>query len=110
MDVVGLGNRDDVVLSQRGQSTVEYVLLLAVVVAILAAIVNSAAFRDRFGEGGRFAKAIKGELQWNYRFGSQGREPGTVRIPYPGGTHPSYYNGTRNTSHFFGPKEPYPSR
>ena len=109
MDVVRLGNRNDVVLTESGQSTVEYILLIAVIVAILTTFVNSTRFREIMGEGGSFARAIKGETQWNYRFGSQGREPAAPRIPYAGGVHPTYFNNAKNSSHFFGPKDPYPA-
>ena len=108
MDVVRLGNRNDFILVEDGQSTVEYLLLLAVVIAIVTAVFYSACFKERFGEGGRFARAIKDETQWNYRHGSPGRQAGNVPITYPNATHPTYYNSSRSSSHFFGPVDIYP--
>lgn len=110
MDVVRLANRDDFYLAQDGQSTVEYLLLLAVIIAIATTILNSTRFKDLIGENGKFAKTIKSETQWNYRHGLPGRDPGTPQILFPGATHPTYYNGARSKSHFFGPVDPYPAR
>lgn len=108
MDVARLGNRNDLFLEERGQSTVEYLLLLAVVIALLTTVFNSARFKALIGENGQFAQAIKAETQWNYRHGLPGRDPNTPQISFPGATHPTYFNSARSTSHFFAPKDPYP--
>lgn len=108
MDVVRLGNWNVFNLKNHGQSTVEYLLLIAVVISILTTIFNSDLFKNLLGNNGRFAKAIKEETQWNYRHGLQGRQPSPVPIKYSGGTHPTYYNQAVGESRFFGPVEPYP--
>jgi hypothetical protein len=108
MDVARLGNRNFFSLKSEGQSTVEYILLTAVIVALMTTIFNSARFKDFLGKNGAFARAIKEETQWNYRHGFAGRQPSPVIIRYPAGTHPTYYNAARGNSHFFGPRDKYP--
>jgi len=93
-------------LNQRGQSTVEYILLLAVVISLIYTVINSARFKDIVGEGGSFANKMKNSMEWNYRFGSQGTE-GFSTIQYPGGRHPTYFNSSTGFTHFIGPIKPY---
>jgi hypothetical protein len=101
-----MGHRNARFLSASGQSTVEYILLLAVVVSLIFLVVNSDRFRDLMGEGGTFATRIKGEMEWNYRFATPGNEEFST-INYPGAQNPSYFNTTRNGTHFIGPINPY---
>ena len=107
--MVRMGNRNVHILNHRGQSTVEYILLLAVVISLIYTITNSQRFRDLLGEGGSFATTMKSEMEWNYRFGSQGRTT-TTTITFPNAFHPTYYNTARNTTHFIGPIKPYGER
>jgi hypothetical protein len=86
---------------------VEYILLLAVVISLIYTIINSDRFRDLLGEGGSFATTMKNEMEWNYRFSSQGRSSGPATIIYPGAAHPSYYNTPRASTHFIGPINTY---
>ena len=104
--MVRLGNRNVHILGNRGQSTVEYILLLAVVISLIVTITNMPRFKALLGEGGSFAVAMKNEMEWNYRFASQGREPFST-ITYPNAFHPSYYNSAKGSTHFIGPVDPY---
>lgn len=104
--MVRMGNRNVHILNPRGQSTVEYILLLAVVISLIYTVTNMPRFKALLGEGGSFAVAMKNEMEWNYRFASQGREPFST-ITYPNAFHPAYYNATRNATHFIGPIKPY---
>ncbi len=106
--MVRLGNWHVSILKSRGQSTVEYILLLAVVISIIYLLVNSQRFKDLLGEGGTLATRMKGTTEWNYRFASPGNEE-FAQINYPNGRHPTYWNGATNTTHFIGPKKPYPA-
>lgn len=94
------------VKSQKGQSMVEYILLLVVVISLIHTIINSNRFKDLIGKEGRFATKMKGEAQWNYRHGSPGN--GAAVIYSTAKDHPTYYNLSKNMSHFIGPKDPYP--
>ena len=105
LDMVGMGNRH--LLNQRGQSTVEYILLLSVIISIFYAVINSARFKQLLGENGTFATRVKNEAEWNYRFSSPGNV-GFSTIKYEPKDHPSYFNTAKGTTHFIGPKDPYP--
>ena len=109
MDVARMGNRHIQLLGQRGQSTVEYLLLTAVVISIAYTIINSQRFRDLLGNEGRFVRDMRAETEWNYRHGLRGRATGPVQVRYPPGLHPTYYNSGRGASHFIAPVDPYPS-
>ena len=89
------------ILKDKGQSTVEYILLLAVIISLVSFVFNSDAFKALFGENGQFANVYKRELEYSYRQGRFGR----VRFQtpnYSSGQHDSY-NGR-----FFGAKDAYP--
>ena len=88
-------------LAEKGQSTVEYILLFAVVIVILASVVQSDAFQGLFGREGKFSDVYKRELEYSYRHGLAGRE--RFKKPnYRTGKHDSY------NKRFFGPKNAYP--
>lgn len=108
MDVAWMGNRDSEILGEAGQSTVEYILLLAVIIAIATTILNSTKFKNLLGKNGRLATMMKQETEWNYRHGLPGRQQGAIIIRYPNGSHPTYFNAAKGTSHFIGPRDPYP--
>ena len=94
---------------QLGQSTVEYVLLLAVVVSLVFTVINSARFKDLLGEGGGFALRMKDEMEWNYRFASQYYgDASAFNVNLGARNHPGYYNQRRGATHFIGPLRPYP--
>ncbi len=95
--------------SELGQSTVEYILLLAVVVSLVFTVINSARFKDLLGEGGGFALRMKDEMEWNYRFGSQYYgDASAFNVNLGSRNHPGYYNQRRGATHFIGPLRPYP--
>jgi hypothetical protein len=94
---------------QLGQSTVEYILLLAVVISLIFVVINSDRFKDLLGDGGGLAQRVKQELEWNYRFGSQFYgDQGAWNTNLTGSSHPAYWNQRRSNSHFIGPLRPYP--
>ena len=88
------------VSSDRGQSTVEYILLFAVVASLIGFVFKSDIFEDIFGPNGRFGNVYKRELEYSYRHGLAGRE--TFSTPnYKTGQHDSY------NDRFFGSKDAY---
>ena len=88
-------------LNQFGQSTVEYILLFAVVGALISFVFKSQQFQDLFGDNGRFNTVFKRKLEFSYRHGLEGEKP--FQTPnYSIGAHDSY-NGR-----FFGAKDAYP--
>jgi hypothetical protein len=99
---------------QKGQTTVEYILLFAVVVSLVMTVYKSAAFRRLFGEQGEVGLKIKAQNEFSYRHAFH--ISGSEREPVPDiprenkdiTIHPSYVDSSSaNESRFFGPKEPY---
>lgn len=88
--------------NQKGQSTIEYILLLSVMSVLVFSIFNSNLFKSNFGKDGKLLKAYKKQFEFAYRNG----------FPYDGNEysyesmHPTYADG--NGTRFFIPKLPYP--
>lgn len=87
--------------NQKGQSTVEYILLFAVVASIAFTIFNGLGFTEIFGPDGQVATTYRNQLEFSYRHGfvrnGTGGEPN-----YEDGNHESYQ------SKFFSASDPYP--
>jgi hypothetical protein len=92
------------VLNSKGQTAVEYIMLLAVSAFLVSAVYNSDTFDDYFGEGGTFAKAMQREISTMYQYGI--RTDKRYRDNYRSPNH-SNYKGSE-TTRFFGAKDPYP--
>ncbi len=97
------------ILVQKGQSSVEYLLLFVVVVSLTFAVLKSDAFQNFFGDQGQFATTYKNEIEFSYTNSYQGRK--AFETPnYTDSNHPSY-NGTNGSeTRFFGAAEEYPSQ
>lgn len=88
-------------IEDKGQSTVEYILLLAVIISLVTFVFNSDGFQALFGDNGQFANVYKRELEYSYRQGRFGRL--RFQTPnYKSGQHDSY------NERFFGAKDAYP--
>jgi hypothetical protein len=98
--------------SEKGQTMVEYILLLAVAVSLVTTVYRSQAFRKLFGEQGEIGKKMKTQNEFAYRhaFYTTGAANATVSdVPRNNkdiSVHPSYKEPGAGTR-FFGPKEPY---
>ena len=97
-----------VIKKESGQTMVEYILLLAVVVSLVMTFLRSEMFNRYFGEQGNFGVAIKRNNEFTYRH-AYGGGVDVPRDTRDGSIHPSYYDaeaggGTR----FFGGRQPYP--
>lgn len=105
-----VGGRAMDMRNQKGQTVVEYILLLAVSVSLVTTFYNSATFKKFFGSDGSIGKVYKVEAEWGYRHASM-----TGRGTTPEGNgprpdimqHASYYNTVDPQTHFFGPSDPY---
>lgn len=88
----------------KGQSTVEYILLLAVVIALFSSVYRSKAFQDFLGEDSEFFNTIAERLALDYRYARRIDISEDIdEIPNSG--HPSFVEG--NQSRFFGSIEEY---
>ncbi len=92
---------------QQGQSTVEYVLLLSVVMLFMIVVIRSTAFKQFMGENSPFFKILRERFVYTYCHGRDGMDPTKCRINYnTPENHPSYSLG--GESRFFSGKEAYP--
>jgi hypothetical protein len=99
MDMVWMENLYK--LKEKGQSTVEYILLFAVVISLVSFVFKSQVFLDLFGKNGKFADVYKRELEYSYTHGRYGRK--SFQQPnYRSGKHDSY------NDRFFGSRNAYP--
>lgn len=101
--------------NERGQTVVEYILLLVVAISLVITFFNSEAFRRLFGSQGAVGQRIKKESEFSYRhaYGVDYREGGK-NIPSDIdrnnrdiSSHPSYADPIHGGTRFFGPKDPY---
>lgn len=96
--------------SQKGQTVVEYILLLVVAVSLVLTVYRSQAFKRLFGEQGLLGQQIKSQSEYSYRHAGP-RAAASVDIPRDnkdGATHPSYADTAAGGTRFFGPKTAYP--
>ena len=94
--------------NQKGQTMVEYMLLMAVSVSLIITFLNSEFVKTTFGTGGKLGTMIKGNNQFSYRHAFATNHPPDIsRENKDGRSHPSYYQDNGDT-HFFGPKDIYP--
>lgn len=97
-----------VFFKQNGQSVVEYVLLLAMVMFLISTIFRSPLIADLFGEDSGFFKALKDRMEFSYRFTHlpTNSDDGCVGADLlPPGEHCSYREG--GGSRFAGATEVY---
>ncbi|MCF8058240.1 MAG: hypothetical protein K9K67_03025 [Bacteriovoracaceae bacterium] len=87
--------------NQKGQSTVEYVLLLVVVVSVFLTVFNSRKFQAFFGEDSDFFTAIAQKMKQDYRYATNVSPADDVDTsPVP--NHPSFAQPDGSASRFFG--------
>lgn len=93
-------------LNQKGQSSVEYLLLVVIVVSLTFAVLRSPVFRDFYGEQGKFATTYKSEIEFSYTNSYQGRK--VFETPNYSGNNHSSYTGRNGNTRFFGAAQAYP--
>jgi hypothetical protein len=92
-------------IKELGQSTVEYILLLSVIVGIAAAVFKSRYFQMYFGSGNKFAENVRQEIEYSYRHGLSGRKP-FEEPNYSSSRHDTFLKG--GETRFFSAKDKYP--
>ena len=97
--------------NEKGQTVVEYILLLAVSASLIMTFYRSSTFKKLFGEQGVVGQVYKRESEWGYRHAYlSGSKEGANSLPYTSAReHPSYYNSSEGRTRFFGPSDPYPA-
>jgi hypothetical protein len=95
--------------NQRGQTVVEYILLLAVAMSLIVTFYRSATFQRLFGEQGELGQLYKQEAEWGYRHAHiNGRYVESNAPKTSAREHSSYWNNESSETRFFGPKANYP--
>lgn len=100
-----------VVRSEKGQTVVEYILLLSVAVSLVLTIYRSESFKRIFGEQGTLGKQVKSQSEYSYRHAGPKANADVVDIARDnkdGAAHPSYTDPAAGGTRFFGPKTAYP--
>lgn len=99
--------------NNRGQSVVEYILLMAVISSLGYTFYNNKKFKELIkGKDGMFATMKKG-MSYSYRYGLELKNdtPFDEKMDYEFQTnkHDTYLNPNENKSHFFTGLGPYPN-
>jgi NADH:ubiquinone oxidoreductase subunit 3 (subunit A) len=94
--------------NEKGQSTVEYILLLAVLVSLGVSVMNSARLKQFLGPNSEFFGKLRDRIEYSYRHGNVGLSS-TDNSDYESGNHNSYTNPEDSNSRFYLPTDPYPA-
>lgn len=89
--------------NKLGQSTVEYILLFAVVALLTLSAINSGPFKNFFGENASFFAQMRKRMEYNYRYGSDGMADNFQSYS---DNHDLYAEPSGARSHFFSPQGP----
>jgi len=104
---VGYIRRTRILESELGQSTVEYILLMAVVMSLMTTFWNSRAFKDLFGEDSSFFNGIAEVIRINYQFAAT--VPVGTEVPdTPTLNHPSFISNGQSRFFTHGRDGAYP--
>jgi len=93
--------------NQEGQSTVEYVLLLVIVLIFINTVIRSDVFARFFGNNSPFFQTMATGIARNYRFATVVTEDEVIDEE-PSLAHPSFTMDGGGTSRFFVGAEEYP--
>jgi hypothetical protein len=100
-----LGNqKQNLFLRNDGQSTVEYVLLLMVVVTLSLSVFRGRKFQEFFGKDSEFFIAMGKRIEFAYQHGYEGPDTGPVNY---NGNHPTFFDPSTGSSRFFIQESPY---
>lgn len=92
--------------NEIGQTTIEYILILAVIISIYGLFMKNPKVKE-FMSGGKVIEELATRIQFCYRHALPGSEKETYPAFYQSPTHKSYSAGPGLTR-FFGPKAGYP--
>jgi len=90
------------ILNEKGQSAVEYLLLLVVVTSLSYAVFKNPKFKEFFGQDSSFFAAMRDRMQYSYRHGLVGFEDNSSYT----GIHDTYATG--GSTRFIAPVARYP--
>lgn len=109
MVVVWMDNkRQNLFLNNRGQTAVEYIMLLSVISVLTFSVINSKKFKDFMGPDSSFFAAIRSQVEFSYRHGYSNRVENDKTNNNYTSTHETYYNIEQSKSRFFTGGNQYP--
>lgn len=92
-------------VDQKGQSVVEYLLLLVVIVSIGFSVYNSKPFKDFVGPNSSYFNHLKKGMEYSYRYGvsfdNNTDYETAMEYDYSNNQHPTYLNADEGISRFF---------
>ena len=92
--------------AQLGQSTIEYILLIGVVIGLFSFVMKMDFMQDMFSGNSQFTNGLFRSMQFCYRNAIYGEIAETYPPIYSAPKHLSYAN--QGDTRFFGPAQPYP--
>ncbi len=98
--------------NKKGQSVVEYILLLAVLSSLSFALYNSTRFKSFIKGDVGFFDSIRKRMEYSYRYGRELNADveydSAMEFSYGDNKHDTYYNKQENSSRFFAGQDAYP--
>lgn len=91
---------------EKGQSMVEYIMLLAVVASLASFVFKTDLWKGYFGENGKFEAVFRARMEYSYRH-SLGGEQFFTEPNYGSNRHDSYRSSSQ--TRFFKPTDAYPA-
>jgi len=106
-----MGNKinSKVLKNEKGQSSVEYVLLLVIVVVFVNTVIGSDIFKNFFGGESAFFQGLATGISRNYRYSTIVPESDVIGES-PEFAHPSFAADGGGNSRFFVLAEEYPTQ
>jgi hypothetical protein len=90
-----------------GQTLVEYLLMMLLVVGVMSVIYKSQIFQENIGKNGSFNLSLVALMKYSYRHALPGKKVEQYPPNYTSSKHDSYQIESNNTR-FFGPAQGYP--
>lgn len=88
----------------QGQSLVEYMMLLSVLLIMGFSIFNSKKFKEMTGANSEVFNNYKRFIEYTYMHGLSGASDGANINPDYVRNHDTYWNNEKNSTHFFVPQ------
>lgn len=97
--------------NSKGQSVVEYILLLAVLSSIVFGVLNNKKFKELVNGNQGLFDSLRKRMEYSYRYGrqldSEVNHDEAMEFSYQTNKHDTYFNKKENQSRFFSGLEPY---
>ncbi len=96
-----------VINNDKGQSIVEYIMLMGVVLVLVLTVIKNEKFQEIMGPNSTIVNGMRDSMMYSYRHGRPGLS--SLDNSTYSGNHDTYTNGDGSGSRFFSNDEPYPA-